>query len=869
MGNFAGSYTLANDGTLQAQTEYVGRNSRGFFTQTGGSNTTVDLYLGSDPDSGTGSYSLSGGTLQTENAYIGSGGQGMLHQSGGSHTVTDLYVGYETNGIVSLSAGTLSASRIYVGRNADGTFTHTGGVVDLGDGRLAVGSHTGLSTYDLSGTGVLTADTEEIGYQGAGAVVQSGGSNTVEHLHVAGTAAVGYELSGGTLQGTSVHVGADGQGFFSQTGGTHTADSLVLADNGTYRLSGNGQLTARVETIGETGSGTFEQTGGSHTVTHELRVQDAYTLSGGTLTAPAMANTGGFSQSGGTVTAGSTLHNRGSYSYSGGTFDGHLHLYDEGTFAYSTDSFTAGDGITNDTFLAIAAGKRINADGSGLVNNNQLRIEGGTLGGDGLLVNNGYLDGTGTIAGSGGFENNGFFTQTGSLTLSNSGTFTNNLFVELSRNALYLNGGDFENRGTLDLQESIVNGTARLVNRTGGSLQGDGLINTDVTNQGRLLVTGRTGISNGFSNTGVVEMAAATGNLYGGEISNSGTLHGHGQVSSDIANDTGGQIEALDGVLTLSGEVTSRGRMTAAAGSKLLVSQGLAANPGTISLTGGTFDNNGHLLENSGSITGYGTLRSGGLTNSGDMLLAGGSSTVDGGVANLESGTLEVAHSHATFNDDVINEGLFKTTEASVSFAGTFTNNGTYFSDPSTQTFTDLGVGPDGSLVGKEAGDIFRVSGDFLNASLQNTLWDTDNAWLEFVTGADSDHLMTLAGVDAGADLAGYQDNFAWGLMDITGNSVSLSDGNTTDGGAFYVGSLLGLDIAGSSIENLFGNGYNVYYLAGLEDNGYLGGLTYDLADGGQLIAVAGSAPVPVPGAVWLLSSGILGLGLYRRRKRA
>jgi hypothetical protein len=158
MGNFAGSYTLSNDGTLQAQTEYVGRNSRGFFTQTGGSNTTVDLYLGSDPDSGTGSYSLSGGTLQTENAYIGSGGQGMLHQSGGSHTVTDLYVGYETNGIASLSAGTLSVGRYMdVGREGEGTFTQTGGTLTV-DQSLHLGyGHGSSGTYTLSGGSLQAA----------------------------------------------------------------------------------------------------------------------------------------------------------------------------------------------------------------------------------------------------------------------------------------------------------------------------------------------------------------------------------------------------------------------------------------------------------------------------------------------------------------------------------------------------------------------------------------------------------------------------------------------------------------------------------------------------------------------------------------
>src|SRR5208282_3073833 len=108
-----------------------------------------------------------------------------------------------------------------------------------------------------------------------------------------------------------------------------------------------------------------------------------------------------------------------------------------------------------------------------------------------------------------------------------------------------------------------------------------------------------------------------TADLTGGSIANSGSIQGNGLVSNAVNNT--GTIESIDGTLTLSGSLqnSAGGLLTADAGSKLLVSSGLAANKGTINLTGGVFDNNSFALSNSGQISGYGTLRSGGLTNHG------------------------------------------------------------------------------------------------------------------------------------------------------------------------------------------------------------------------------------------------------------
>jgi hypothetical protein len=51
------------------------------------------------------------------------------------------------------------------------------------------------------------------------------------------------------------------------------------------------------------------------------------------------------------------------------------------------------------------------------------------------------------------------------------------------------------------------------------------------------------------------------------------------------------------------------------------------------------------------------------------------------------------------------------------------------------------------------------------------------------------------------------------------------------------VTTLKGAVISGDEVTNIVGNGHNVYYSKSSSANSYLGGKTYQLADGGELIA--------------------------------
>jgi hypothetical protein len=311
-----------------------------------------------------------------------------------------------------------------------------------------------------------------------------------------------------------------------------------------------------------------------------------------------------------------------------------------------------------------------------------------------------------------------------------------------------------------------------------------------------------------------------------------------------------GTIEAINGTLSLNGDITNPadGEILANTGGKVLVSKGLSVSAGLINLAGGIFDNNNHTLTSTGQISGYGSFRTGGLTNDGTATFTGGVTTVNGDVTN--NGHIVVSQNQATFTGNVTNAagGIFKTTNTTVTFAATFTNNGGYISDPSTQNFTDLVEGTTGFIQGGP-GDIFNVSGNVLNTSTQNTLFDISNGAKLTLQGTVS-HNFEWTGADLGPTAAGYTNNFAIGILELqAGGSMSLSDGNATPGMGVYA-TILMLDGGLSQIADITGNGFNIYYDPSQSANAYLNDQTYALQDGGFI------EPIPEPGTWRMILAG-------------
>ena len=268
--------------------------------------------------------------------------------------------------------------------------------------------------------------------------------------------------------------------------------------------------------------------------------------------------------------------------------------------------------------------------------------------------------------------------------------------------------GSFTNDGTLNLTGSIV--AAPVTNNSDGMIIGPGTISGAFANSGTLNVPNGTTKVGSFTNNGVIEMAGSAANLGpGGTVTNVSVIEGFGKISDTIVNN--GTIQPINGSLTISGNLTnsSTGLISAGAGTNLLVSSGLNTNAGLLSLTGGIFDNGGHALNNTGQITGYGTLRTGGLTNNGSFTLTGGTSTISGPVTNAANQTLYVKYQPAIFTGNITNNGNITVTSTTITYTGTYTGNN-YYSDPSTNVFqNNVTILAGGSMTGS-SGDIFNFS---------------------------------------------------------------------------------------------------------------------------------------------------------------
>lgn len=542
-----------------------------------------------------------------------------------------------------------------------------------------------------------------------------------------------------------------------------------------------------------------------------------------------------------------------------------------GTFANQSTSTLSGSysvsgGVTNSSTLTLPSSANLSAGGPGLLNLGTLTFTGGTANVSGTFTNQGLMTGSGTIAGSGAFVNQSQFTTSGIVAINTAGNNLNAGNIDLAAGVVIsLGGGVLRNAGTIDLKSGGIAGTAMLRNDAGGVLQGRGLVSSPFQNNGGTLIvaSGTTNIVQAFVNSGVIDLREPGANLNGGVITNTGSIAGVGQVGNGITNQ--GTIEAVGGSLVLGGTVTNSasGLISAASGSKILFAGGLAGNAGIVSLNGGTFDNNGRPLTNTGQISGYGIVRTGGLQNNGSMTFTGGTSTISGEVTNASGKTIHVAHDPAIFSGNVVNNGTFKTTGTTTTFTGSFVNNGAFTSDPAEQSFANLAIGTTGYLAGG-LGDVFRINENLLNESQEFSLWDTGLAKVS-VSGGGT-HLISWPGADRGASQSGYLQNFSLGIFEVSaGGSFALRDGDTTPGGALYTRVLL---LAGGvgQIDGLTGNGLNIFYDPTEPENAYLlaGSVngSYPLQGGGAIL------PVPEPGALGLLGVGAACLALRRRDAR-
>jgi hypothetical protein len=744
----AGAFTLSSSQSLSVTgNEYIGYNGSASFTQSGGTNSILGgniLALGYNAGS-SGTYNLSGAAVLTcasNGEAVGYQGTGTFNQTGGTNIIGSaansggLIVGGlpgSGNSVYTLSgSGSLSVTGIEaIGVFTTGVFNQTGGTNTIltspSPSQLSLGYDPGGSgTYNLSGGSVSVAGNVNVGGNaqsigGTGVFNISGGAilTTTGSLVIYNSPGDIVKLNGGTINAAALDFNGapsllnwisgtinltSNVTWDSAASNTTTSDaflnSLTLVANQTLMISGN-------ETVGGVGSfGLTLNSGSTHNVTGSITLNPTGSIAqnaGSTLYYST------FTQAGGTVNG--TLQNQGEFIYQSGLFSGRL--INQGSLILGA-SFTAGNGIENDTSMSLSSGQTITVNGAGLDNLGFFSLFGGVIDGT-TAVNDfsGTMNGNGTI--NAPFINDG----------------------NLSVNGVLRFGSTFSNAGTVQGSGDVIGSFSNL---GGGSVD----VNTNQT----------LAISSAWSNSSLITLAGTGAVLDGGAITNTGTIQGDGTINSPITNSTG-VIRASGGELDLGGAGNTNGasaQIQAATGDAVLEIQGLATNAGEIALTGGTFDNNNRTITNTGYISGNGVFRSGGLTNNGFVVL-GGNSNVYGPVTNGATGAINaVGPGSAAFFGPVTNSAdgnITVQSGANVTFFNSFTgtspisNGGTITFSVASSSGAITGGGQ--TIVGNGVATILKMavtSGDSMQSSLVisdgSTLDITNNTFfIDYGSGAD------------------------------------------------------------------------------------------------------------------------------------
>jgi hypothetical protein len=256
---------------------------------------------------------------------------------------------------------------------------------------------------------------------------------------------------------------------------------------------------------------------------------------------------------------------------------------------------------------------------------------------------------------------------------------------------------------------------------------------------------------------------------------------------------------------------SSTGTFNLSGGTITVTTKADATFQGVTNYIGGTFNYpGGSLIVSHGVFTNDGVLNIGGS----------GTRVVDGAVTNTST-------------------GLIKVTDTTVQYTGTVTNGGAYVSDPSDNVFADLVVESSGYLQG-QSGDRFLVGGNFTNDSVQNSLWETEDALLAFTGVTSSVHEYLLGEVAA---------SFAWETLELAaGNALTIL--GSAPGTLFFDRISLGSE---STLGSSLALAYGELWVAG------------QLVDEGGVIAPS----IPEPATLALFGLGLAGFGVLRRRKAA
>ncbi|MCS7034298.1 MAG: hypothetical protein NZ561_09940, partial [Phycisphaerae bacterium] len=644
--------------------------SGGQFAQTSGTISVGGVVVagGSIVDLSGGSFSA---TTSTSN-FGTSAGTAVLNVSGVADArFQGLSIGVSAGAgaVASISGGTVSITGlVIVGVLGTGTWTQSGGVVNTTTFGTNIGNQSGsVGTLLFSGAASFTTASMSVGGGGSGFVQQSGSSvvNVAGAITISpGVGAGTCLISTGTLSAGTIEVQEGG--FFSQTSGVITSSTRINLNGGFINsVNNSGQLmynSGSANLIHNSGSitlnsaDTFSLTGLSNlaggsisipssraiSVSNHADLGGSTAVSGGTLTCGSISigagNVGTLLHSAGMVSAGRVsvaTGSPGTYSLSGGELNvGSLTIGSgsAGTFSQTGGSAVVSGGVALGTITGrylLSAGTL--TAGSFVVNAGSTFSQSGGL----LTVSDGLLS-AGTVLLTGGTASCGSVQTAGTAAVTLAGATLNTALLDLS-------GGTFAtNSGALNAARVLISGGTLLVNagfpfstlveQTGGTLSGD------FVNHGTFSFTAGV-VSGRIINNNVLHLQ---GNLVAGD-----GVANHASLTVGSGRTLAGNGQGIDnfGTLVLAGGVLSGNSPIVNEIGAVMLARGTIQSVGTFT-NEGLLDATGPLVVsapavNNGLITAGLTESinsSGGLSNSGQIQLAGG--LLAGGIVNAASGSI-------------------------------------------------------------------------------------------------------------------------------------------------------------------------------------------------------------------------------------
>jgi len=540
--------------------------------------------------------------------------------------------------------------------------------------------------------------------------------------------------------------------------------------------------SVRSLTVGSRTVGTVAQlslTGGSISSAGDVLIKDTGQLDSpaGAIAGARLINQGGLSVGTTGRATFATAENAGTISVSG--------------------PFTVGTLTSTGTIIAAGSSSALMVTGS-LSSSGAFYLQNAAVAGAGTFINDagGLMVGRGAIANP--FVNQGTLNLDGTLTLS--GASTNGGQVNVPLGTSLRPGGGMNNAGEIALTGGAL-GAGVVTNEPSGSIRGRGTVTSSldinhglihanaaagltlaslagnsITGQLRVNDAATLNVITPFTSQGQIVLDGDTATLAGGAIINTGTITGHGRVTSAVTNAGIVRPAAGKALVFASGLTTNAaGRTLIDPGAEVLAFA-TTTNAGLLNLVGGSYSNVNSALNNTGQISGYGTLSASSWTNNGSVTLIGGPSVVHGNFTNSALKSIEVRFDSLLFTGNVTNNGTIKNTEAHLTFAGNYGGSGSLVSDPADNYFMgDASIGAGGSMSGG-AGDRFFMKANFANAG----------------TFASSGHL-EIGNAQSSGTLA------QTGTLNVRAGGGLNSSGNTTIGGAQAWGAATHLDVTGGT----------------------------------------------------------------------